>query len=230
MTFAPPRCAARSAARPARLTTPSHPTKHPRPMYVSDMIRLTQVEQIEESFREEMIRPATIHDVPRIRDIINSHAELGKMLFKSYAQIYEALRDFAVYEVETPGGREVVGCTALAIIWADLGEVRSLAVDDDYRGRGIGRRLVEWCVDEARRLGIRRIMSLTYEEAFFAKLGFEVVPKDTLPLKVWSDCVRCPTRDGCDEIAMVRELHEVPLIVMPTAPPTPKGVSIPVLT
>ena len=172
-----------------------------------------------------MIRQATVHDVPRISEIINSHAELGRMLFKSYAQLYEDLRDFAVYEKDG----KVVGCTALAIIWADITEIRSLAVDDAFRGQGIGRRLVEWCVDEARRLGIRRLMSLTYEQAFFAKLGFEVVPKDTLPLKVWSDCVRCPKRDGCDEIAMVRELHEVPMIVMPTAAPTPKGVSIPVL-
>src|SRR5262245_16972088 len=128
------------------------------------MIRLTHDEQAREVCPHDMIRPATIHDVPRIRDIINAHAELGKMLFKSYAQIYEAMRDFAVYEVEGAEGREVVGCAAVAIIWADLAEVRSLAVDDAYRGRGIGRRLVEWCVDEVRRLGIRRLMSLTYEQ------------------------------------------------------------------
>jgi amino-acid N-acetyltransferase len=176
-----------------------------------------------------MIRRATIHDVPRIRDIINSHAELGKMLFKSDAQLYEDLRDFAVYEIERPVGRDVVGCTALAILWANLAEIRSLAVDEKHTRRGIGRRLVEWCIEEATRLQIRKIMSLTYEQRFFEKLGFEVVPKDSLPLKVWSDCVRCPKRDGCDEIAMVRELHDVPMIVMPTAPPTPKGVSIPVL-
>ena len=53
--------------------------------------------------------------------------------------------------------------------------------------------------------------------------------KETLPLKVWSDCVRCPKRDGCDEIAMVRFLHDVPIIAAPTAAPTPRGVSIPVL-
>jgi len=173
-----------------------------------------------------VIRPATIHDVPRIQEIVNSHAELGKMLFKSFAQLYESLRDFAVYEL--PGGR-VVGCTALAIIWADLAEVRSLAVDEKFQGRGVGKRLVEWCIDECRRIQIRRLMSLTYERAFFEKLGFIVVEKDSLPLKVWSDCVRCPKRDGCDEIAMVRELTDVPMIVMPTAPPTPRGVSIPVL-
>ncbi len=172
-----------------------------------------------------MIRAATIHDVPRIGDIINSHAELGKMLFKSYAQLYEDLRDFCVLEND---GR-VVATVALSIIWADLAEVRSLAVDDAFRGQGIGRRLVEWCVEEARRLQIRRIMSLTYEQGFFEKLGFEVVAKEALPLKVWSDCVRCPKRDGCDEIAMVHTLHDVPIISAPTAPPTPRGVSIPVL-
>src|SRR5213080_1273693 len=172
-----------------------------------------------------MIRPATVHDVPRIQEIVNSHAELGKMLFKSYAQLYESLRDFAVYEVDG----SVVGCTALSIIWADLVEVRSLAVDGSFTGRGIGRRLVEWCVDESRRLQIRKLMSLTYERAFFEKLGFVVVDKDSLPLKVWSDCVRCPKRDGCDEIAMVRELTDVPIASGPVATPTPRGVSIPVL-
>ena len=175
-----------------------------------------------------MIRTATIHDVARMQEIINSHAELGRMLFKSLAQLFEDLRDFAVYEDPQTG--RVVGCCGLTIIWADLAEVRSLAVDDAYRGRGIGRQLVEWSVEEARRLGIRKIMSLTYEQRFFEKLGFEVVPKETLPLKVWSDCVRCPKRDGCDEIAMVRTLHDVPPVDnLPLATPTPRGVSIPVL-
>jgi amino-acid N-acetyltransferase len=172
-----------------------------------------------------MIRAATIHDVPRIQGIINSHAELGKMLFRSLAQLYEGLRDMAVYELD----RQVVGCVGLSILWADLAEVRSLAVDEPFRGRGIGSRLVEWCVDEARRLEIRRLMTLTYEQRFFEKLRFEVVNKDTLPLKVWSECVRCPKRNGCDEIAMVRFLPEVPMIVMHQAPPTPRGVSVPVL-
>jgi len=172
-----------------------------------------------------MIRSATIHDVPRIQEIINSHAELGKMLFRSLAQLYEGMRDFAVYEVD----RRVVGCVGLSIMWADLAEVRSLAVDEAYRGRGVGTRLVEWCVAEASRLQIRRVMALTYEQRFFEKLGFEVVDKDTLPLKVWSDCVRCPKKDGCDEIAMIKAVPDVPLIVMERPEPTPRGVSIPVL-
>jgi amino-acid N-acetyltransferase len=172
-----------------------------------------------------MIRPASIYDVPRIQEIINSHAELGRMLFKSLAQLYERIRDFAVYELDG----EIVGCVALSVIWADLSEVRSLAVDENFRGRGIGSRLVGWAVEEARRLQIRRIMALTYEPNFFAKSGFEIVEKDTLPLKVWTDCVVCPKRDHCDEVAMVRKLGDIPMIVMHAAPPTPRGVSIPVL-
>jgi amino-acid N-acetyltransferase len=172
-----------------------------------------------------MIRSARITDVPAIQAIINSHAEVGKMLFKSYAQLYEHLRDFAVFEEEG----EVVGCVAVTIIWADLAEVRSLAVDRECMGRGIGKQLVRWCLEECRRLGVRKLMSLTYEQAFFEKLGFVVVEKDTLPLKVWTDCVVCPKRDGCDEIAMICELTDVPHIQAPTAIPTPRGVSIPVL-
>jgi len=172
-----------------------------------------------------MIRSATVYDVPRIQEIINSHAELGRMLFKSLAQLYEDLRDFAVHEEDG----QILGCVGLTIIWADLAEVRSLAVDSNHQGRGIGKQLVEWTVSEARRLHIRKLMSLTYEQRFFEKSGFEVVPKDSLPLKVWSDCVRCPKREGCDEIAMVRVLEDVPVVELPAATPTPKGVSIPVL-
>jgi amino-acid N-acetyltransferase len=172
-----------------------------------------------------ILRNATVHDVPRMGHIINSHAELGKMLFKSYQQLYENLRDFAVYEV----GRKVVGCVGLTIVWADLAEVRSLAVDGKYQGRGIGKKLVQWTIDEARRLGVRRVMSLTYEKEFFARLGFVVVNKDSLPLKVWSDCVACPKRDDCDEIAMLLTLEDVPEVKQPMARPTPRGRHIPVL-
>jgi amino-acid N-acetyltransferase len=176
------------------------------------------------------IRPATIHDVHAIQAIINSHAEFGRMLFKSLAQIFEDLRDFAVFVSDDPADNgKILGCVALTIIWADLAEVRSLAVDESQRGKGIGSKLTLWTIDEARRLEIRKLMTLTYEQRFFEKLGFVVVNKDTLPLKVWSDCIRCPKRENCDEIAMVRVLDDVPEIDFEKAQPTPRGMSIPVL-
>ena len=164
------------------------------------------------------------------QEIINSHAELGKMLFKSYAQLYEAPARLRRRQRDAKRlVREVVGCVGLTIIWADLAEIRSLAVDDAYRGRGVGRQLVSGRSKKRAVCRIRRIMSLTYEQPSSRSWASKSCDKDTLPLKVWSDCVRCPKRDGCDEIAMVKTLADVPMIVMPTAVPTPRGVSIPVL-
>lgn len=162
------------------------------------------------------IRPAHARDVPRLARIINDCAEYGLMLHRSHAFLYERLRDFHVaVAASDPGGdgeavEAVVGVCGLRAIWSNLAEVYALAVDPGQRGKGLGRMLVEACVNEARRLGIRRLMSLTYEQPFFEKLGFAVVDRQTLPLKVWSECLQCPKNQACDEIAMVRMLADVP--------------------
>ncbi len=150
-----------------------------------------------------MIRNATMSDVPEMHRLITHHAELDRMLFRSHADLYEHLRDFMVY-VDDSG--RVRGCAALELVWRDLAEIKSLAVDEDYRGKGIGRQLVEAAVSEARRLGLARVFALTREQMFFEKLSFRVVPKETLPHKVWTDCVRCPLQEQCDETAMVMDL------------------------
>lgn len=155
------------------------------------------------------IRAATVRDVPGIAGLIEVFAQRGKMLFRSHAELYEAVRDFFVAEED---GR-IVGICALEIVWADLAEVRSLAVDASQQGKGIGKMLVNAVVAEARRLEIHRVFSLTYEQVFFEKLGFVVVDKSALPLKVWSVCIKCPKRDGCDEIAMVRTVMERSAVV-----------------
>jgi amino-acid N-acetyltransferase len=177
------------------------------------------------------IRPAHARDVPRLAQIINDCAEYGLMLHRSHAFMYERLRDFHVaVTAGDPGGdgeaaEVIVGVCGLRVIWSNLAEVYSLAVLPDQRGKGLGRRLVEACVHEARRLGIRRLMSLTYELAFFERLGFSVVDRQTLPLKVWSECLQCPKNQACDEIAMVRVLGEVPDLAAVSdtiaRPPTP---------
>ena len=158
-----------------------------------------------------MLRHATIADVPRIAELISLHARQGKMLFRSHAELYETLRDFMVAQ-EPDEPHKVVGVCALEIVWADLAEVKSLAVYPNYQKRGIGRGLVEAVIQEAKELKIYRVFALTYEADFFARLGFHTVERDTLPLKVWSDCVKCPKRDGCDEIAVVREILPRPVL------------------
>lgn len=165
-----------------------------------------------------MIRKANVADVPAMAQLINDNAELGLMLPKSLAALYETVRAFHVVEDE---GR-VVGLCALTVIWANWGEIASLAVDRGQRGKGLGSKLVHACMEEARSIGIPRVMTLTYEQAFFERLGFTVLDRQKLPLKVWSECVRCPKNQACDEIAMFRVIEGVP---EPTGIPSPPKAS-----
>jgi amino-acid N-acetyltransferase len=163
-----------------------------------------------------MIRHAGVQDIPAVAKIINDAAEYGLMLHRSLSHLYEHVRDFHVVEEK---GR-VVGVCGLSIVWGNLAEVYALAVAPDCRKRGLGRQLVLSCVDEAEELGIRRLMTLTYEKDFFARAGFKVVDRQELPLKVWSECVRCAKNQACDEVAMIRELEDVPdaAATQPSAP------------
>jgi amino-acid N-acetyltransferase len=129
------------------------------------------------------------------------------MLFRSHADLYEHLRDFFVGAEPAGGGNDVVGCVALELVWRDLAEIKSLAVDEPHQGKGIGRELVKVAIEEGQSLGLKKIFTLTREQPFFEKAGFKVVAKETLPHKVWTDCVRCPLQDNCDEIAMILELE-----------------------
>ena len=124
------------------------------------------------------------------------------MLSRSLSELYEAIRDFHVFE----SGGAVVGTVCLHICWEDLAEVRSLAVAAGQEGQGIGRRLVETCLEEARQLGLKRVFALTYKPGFFGKLGFREIEKSELPQKIWGDCMKCVKFPECDEIAMIIDL------------------------
>lgn len=169
------------------------------------------------------IRSATSVDVPAIAAIINDYAEQGQMLHRSHAELYERLRDYYVAEE----GEKVMGVCGLRVIWGNLAEVYALAVASDAGGKGVGRKLVEASVGEAERLGVRRIFALTYQQAFFERCGFGVVDRmQELPQKVWSECVRCPKNQACDEIAVVRVLEHV---ADTTEASKGAGVGLPVL-
>lgn len=171
-----------------------------------------------------MIRRATVRDVPAFGKIINDCAEYGQMLHRSLAYLYEHLRDFHV-AVEDD---HVVGVCGLSIVWANLAEVYALAVEPSYRGVGLGKKLVLATVEDARELGIRRLMTLTYEKEFFTRVGFTILDRQELPLKVWSECLRCSKNQSCDEIAMVRDLPGVPELPVPrTEAPAEYVVPVP---
>jgi len=148
------------------------------------------------------LRRATLTDVPGIARIMAGYVAQGVLLPRPVSELYQCIREFHV--VEENG--EIVACGALRVLWDDLGEVRSLAVRPDHHGRGLGARLVEAVVEDARTLKLPRVIALTRELAFFERCGFTALSRDRLPRKVWSDCVRCPKRHACDEIAVVLDL------------------------
>ena len=150
------------------------------------------------------VRDAKITDAEAINSLINYHAELDRMLFRSMADIYENLQSFIVVEADG----EVLGCCALQIIWSDLAEIKSLAVKEVKSGVGIGKALVTAAVKKADRLGMPRVFALTLTAEFFEKMGFHIIDKQQLPMKVWSDCASCSKQDKCDEIAVIKNISE----------------------
>ena len=147
---------------------------------------------------------ASIADAQPICELVNTFARKGEMLPRTMSEVYQNLRDFYVIHDESG---TLVACGALHILWADLAEIKSLAVREDQQSQGFGARIVEACMDEAREIGIETAFALTYRPGFFEKLGFTQADVMTLPRKVWGECYRCPKFPGCNEIAMVRPVQ-----------------------
>ena len=143
-----------------------------------------------------------VEDAQAIHDLIALYARERLLLPRPLNNIYESLRDFTVCRAEG----SVVGCGALHL-WSDLAEIRSLAVAEEWRGRGLGRRIVEACLAEARRLHVREVFALTFQPDFFRKMGFAEVPKERFPHKIWNECVKCPHFPNCGEVALALELR-----------------------
>jgi amino-acid N-acetyltransferase len=146
------------------------------------------------------VEKAKINDAQRIHELVNSFADKGEMLPRALSEIYENMRDFFVIR---DSSKQVIGCIALHINWADLAEIKSLAVSEDKQAKGLGSILIEACLDEAKELGIPTVFCLTYKPAFFERHNFQQVDKMELPRKVWAECYRCPKFPDCDEVALI---------------------------
>ncbi len=150
-----------------------------------------------------MIENAKINDVPQIHKLVNYFANKDEMLPRSLSEIYENVRDYFVVRE----GKRVVACAALHVSWADLAEIKSVAVAEGNQHQGIGAQLVEACLQEAKELGIPTVFCLTYRPTFFGRFGLSQVDKMDLPRKVWTECYRCPKFPDCDEVALVRKIE-----------------------
>ncbi|NDZ92525.1 amino-acid N-acetyltransferase [Streptomyces sp. SID6673] len=135
--------------------------------------------------RDAMIRRARTSDVPRIKELIDQYA--GRILLeKNLVTLYEAVQEFWVADLDGV----VVGCGALHVLWADLGEVRTVAVDTGYAGRGVGHRIVARLMDMARELQLSRVFVLTFETSFFARHGFSEIDGTPVTREVFEEMCR----------------------------------------
>ena len=150
-----------------------------------------------------MIRKARISDATKIQSLIKSWAKEAKVLERSLNHIYENIRDYWVFEKN----KKIIGCCGLHVVgWQNLAEIKSLVVEKKYHRQGIGRQLVDKCIEEAYTLGIKTIFALTFAASFFKKMGFKKINKKNLPHKIWTDCVECIYFPDCREEAVALEL------------------------
>jgi len=145
-----------------------------------------------------IIRPAKVNDTKQLYEIIEYYANNKKMLHKSLNKLYENIQEFVVLEEKG----KIIACGALHVSWEDLAEIKSLAVLDEYQRQGLGRKIVYNLQENARMLGITRIFVLSFSPEFFIKLGYKIIPKETLPHKIWHECVNCYLFPDCGEVAL----------------------------
>lgn len=146
---------------------------------------------------------AKLSNIHQMRELILPEIENGIILDRSEDEIATNIRSYTLAYKEG----ELVGFTALHIHTTYLAEVRSLVVKDGIRGQKIGENLVKKVLDEASSLGVQRVLSLTYKQAFFERLGFVEIPKESLPEhKIWADCIKCKHFPICNEVSLIKNL------------------------
>ncbi|HOO44904.1 MAG TPA: N-acetyltransferase [Deltaproteobacteria bacterium] len=152
-----------------------------------------------------MIRKVLVNEVPDIKRLVDPFVNEGLILPKSLLSLYTSVRDFWIM-IDDNDPDQILGCCALQVSWVDIAEIRTLAVRKESHGNGIGRSLVQACMDEAVELGLKQLFTLTFVPEFFKKLGFSEVDKSTLPNKIWADCIHCRFFPDCREIALTYQL------------------------
>ncbi|HHH20560.1 MAG TPA: N-acetyltransferase [Nitratifractor sp.] len=146
------------------------------------------------------LRKATLQDIPMMQALVVDEVKKGVILFRSDDEVATNIRSYTLVFKE----EKLIGYTALHIHSPNLAEIRSLIVGTDARGEGAGKALVEFCKEEAKLLGIKEILVLTYIADFFKKLDFKEIDKEKIPdHKIWADCIKCIHFPVCNEISLI---------------------------
>ena len=150
------------------------------------------------------IRKAGLADAEQISRLVDLGVSEGQLLPRAPEMIRASINDWIIAEDRA----RVIGIGSLLEMSPVLLEVRSLVVAPEYRKFGLGAKIVNALVEEARARGIPTVFALTRAVGFFERLGFVVTDKENFPEKVWRDCSVCPVRFNCDETAVVKQLKE----------------------
>jgi amino-acid N-acetyltransferase len=147
---------------------------------------------------------ANLTDIPEMQALVISEIKEGVILNRSEDEVATNIRSYVLAKEEG----KLVGYTALHIHSKRVAEIRSLIVDEAYRGQKIGQRLVKFAVEEAKALHVEEdVLVLTYQPTFFERLGFSEINKEAIPEhKIWADCIKCIHFPVCNEVALVYKL------------------------
>lgn len=149
---------------------------------------------------EVTVRPARTSDVAAVRRLIDTYADDRRLLSKATVVLYEDVQEFVVAELHGA----VVGCGAVHVMWADLAEVRTVAVDPDQHGQGIGSALLLRLLDQARAVGVSRVFCLTFETGFFARFGFAELDEVDIDPTVAAELLLSPDEGVAEFLDLAR--------------------------
>ncbi|PCI41977.1 MAG: GNAT family N-acetyltransferase [Proteobacteria bacterium] len=161
-----------------------------------------------------LVRAAETGDVDDMYALLAPYAKEHVILQRDKDDLYQHLQEFVIAEYDGV----LVGTAALHIYGSNIAEIRSLVVNPDYQGKRIGHLLVEGCEKMAAQLHVAKVFALTYVDYFFISMGYAVVPKESLPHKIWTVCVHCKKFGDCDEIAVQKRLSDAQIEPMQVFP------------
>lgn len=146
---------------------------------------------------------AKLTDIKYMQELVKPEVDGGIILHRSSDEIATNIRSYMLVKDED----RLVGFGALHFHSEELAEVRSLVIDKNIRGKGLGLGLVKNLLEEASEYQIRQVFTLTYQKRFFEKIGFKEIDKEYLPSqKIWADCIKCKHFPVCDEVALIKSM------------------------
>ncbi len=146
---------------------------------------------------------AKLSNIRSMQKLVLPEIETGIILNRSNDEVATNIRSYTLCFKDN----ELIGFCALHIHTEYLAEIRSLIVKEGFRGEKIGENLVNHSIDEARNLGLQKVLCLTYKQLFFERLGFVEISKESIPEhKIWADCIKCKHFPVCNEVSLIKTL------------------------